>query len=73
MTDDNARILELTTIKDILISVAAEALIERMLKKDRCRTGEIAGMEIQIGMYRSLLSRVTVGTRIFITTAEIVD
>ena len=29
-------------------------------------------MEIQIGMYRSLLSRVTVGTRIFITTAEIV-
>ena len=73
MTDDNARILELTTIKDILISVAAEALVERMLKKDRCRTGEIAGMEIQIGMYRSLLSRVTVGTRIFITTAEIVD
>ena len=72
MTDDNARILELTTIKDILISVAAEALIERMLKKDRCRTGKIAGMEIQIGMYRSLLSRVTVGTRIFITTAEIV-
>jgi len=72
MTDDNARILELTTIKDILISVAAEALVERMLKKDRCRTGEIAGMEIQIGMYRSLLSRVTVGTRIFITTAEIV-